>query len=165
MEDVVEPLCCKKALLIEQQRACCYRFGISLYGVPIQSKSNQGYYFRVLWKKENHRSIKYKEGSDQVIVNLDGSGTAAINTGIGFFDHMLELFAVHGLFDLTVDVVGDLHVDAHPGWDIGVVYQENQFGKVWVNLKEFNDMLRDCFQWMIHCVRLLWILVVGVFIH
>ncbi len=54
-----------------------------------------------------------KETQIKLSLNLDGTGTAAINTGIGFFDHMLELFAVHGLFDLTVDVVGDLHVDAH----------------------------------------------------
>jgi imidazoleglycerol-phosphate dehydratase len=44
---------------------------------------------------------------------LDGSGEAAIATGIGFLDHMLELFARHALFDLTVKVTGDLHVDQH----------------------------------------------------
>jgi imidazoleglycerol-phosphate dehydratase len=45
--------------------------------------------------------------------NLDGSGSCDSSTGIGFFDHMLELFAVHGLFDLALKVTGDLHVDAH----------------------------------------------------
>lgn len=54
-----------------------------------------------------------KETQIKLSFNIDGSGTVSINTGIGFFDHMLELFAVHGLFDLTVDVVGDLHVDGH----------------------------------------------------
>jgi imidazoleglycerol-phosphate dehydratase len=44
---------------------------------------------------------------------LDGSGTADVHTGIGFLDHMLELFAHHGGFDLTVKAVGDLEVDGH----------------------------------------------------
>ncbi|MDE6312396.1 MAG: imidazoleglycerol-phosphate dehydratase HisB [Lachnospiraceae bacterium] len=46
-------------------------------------------------------------------LNLDGSGKAEIETGIGFFDHMLEGFAKHGLFDLTCRVKGDLIVDCH----------------------------------------------------
>ena len=49
----------------------------------------------------------------KVTINLDGRGTADISTGIGFFDHMLEGFARHGLFDLEVKVDGDLHVDCH----------------------------------------------------
>jgi imidazoleglycerol-phosphate dehydratase len=48
-----------------------------------------------------------------VAVDLDGSGRADIATGIGFFDHMLTLFAKHSLTDLTVKAAGDLHVDAH----------------------------------------------------
>ena len=48
-----------------------------------------------------------------VELTLDGSGQAEIATGVGFLDHMLELFARHGLFDLTVKVTGDLHVDQH----------------------------------------------------
>lgn len=44
---------------------------------------------------------------------LDGSGDADISTGVGFFDHMLEGFARHGFFDLTINVKGDLHVDGH----------------------------------------------------
>lgn len=46
-------------------------------------------------------------------VNLDGSGKAAISTGVGFFDHMLELFARHSLTDVSVQARGDLHVDFH----------------------------------------------------
>ena len=46
-------------------------------------------------------------------LNLDGDGTSNINTGVGFLDHMLELFARHGFFDLEVVAKGDLHVDAH----------------------------------------------------
>ena len=44
---------------------------------------------------------------------LDGTGRADVSTGIGFFDHMLASFGKHGLFDLRVQVEGDLHVDAH----------------------------------------------------
>lgn len=46
-------------------------------------------------------------------LNLDGSGKAGINTGIGFFDHMLNGFARHGFFDLNLTVEGDLEVDTH----------------------------------------------------
>ncbi len=46
-------------------------------------------------------------------LDLDGTGKAAIDTGIGFFDHMLNSFARHGLFDLDVSVKGDLQVDCH----------------------------------------------------
>lgn len=46
-------------------------------------------------------------------LNLDGSGIAEINTGIGFFDHMLKSFAKHGFFDLKLSVEGDLYVDSH----------------------------------------------------
>ncbi|EAX49007.1 Imidazoleglycerol-phosphate dehydratase [Thermosinus carboxydivorans Nor1] len=46
-------------------------------------------------------------------LNVDGAGRAEIATGIGFFDHMLNLFAKHGLFDLTVTATGDLFVDGH----------------------------------------------------
>jgi len=48
-----------------------------------------------------------------VELDLDGTGEYEIDTGIGFFDHMLEGFARHGLFDLEVSVRGDTHVDAH----------------------------------------------------
>lgn len=54
--------------------------------------------------------------------DLDGSGQADVSTGIGFFDHMLVLFAKHGLFDLRLRAQGDLHVDAHHTVeDVGLV--------------------------------------------
>ena len=54
-----------------------------------------------------------KETDLRVLVDLDGRGEARIKTGIGFFDHMLEALARHGLLDLTVEARGDLHVDGH----------------------------------------------------
>jgi imidazoleglycerol-phosphate dehydratase len=48
-----------------------------------------------------------------VELNIDGQGSAEVNTGVGFYDHMLSAFAKHGRFDLTVSCEGDLHVDAH----------------------------------------------------
>jgi imidazoleglycerol-phosphate dehydratase len=49
----------------------------------------------------------------RVRVNLDGTGANALSTGIGFFDHMLEQIARHGLIDLDIDAKGDLHIDGH----------------------------------------------------
>jgi imidazoleglycerol-phosphate dehydratase len=58
----------------------------------------------------------------QVRFDLDGRGAATISTGLPFLDHMLELFAVHGLFDLTLKASGDLEVDQHHTVeDIGLV--------------------------------------------
>ncbi|MCK1736442.1 imidazoleglycerol-phosphate dehydratase HisB [Bradyrhizobium sp. 138] len=56
---------------------------------------------------------KTKETEIEVTVNLDGTGVANIATGIGFFDHMLDLLARHSRIDLTVKAVGDLHIDYH----------------------------------------------------
>jgi imidazoleglycerol-phosphate dehydratase len=49
----------------------------------------------------------------RVKLNLDGTGTYKINTGIGFFDHMLEQVSRHGLLDIEIEADGDLHIDAH----------------------------------------------------
>ena len=54
-----------------------------------------------------------KETSIALRLNLDGGGTAEIDTGIGFYDHMLGHIALHGKFDLQVTAQGDLHIDAH----------------------------------------------------
>ena len=60
---------------------------------------------------EVHRDTK--ETQIQVRVNLDGSGQSDLSTGIGFFDHMLDQIARHGLIDLSVKATGDLHIDGH----------------------------------------------------
>ena len=65
---------------------------------------------------------KTKETDIAVKLELDGSGKTDISTGIGFFDHMLTAFAVHGGMDLTVKVKGDLYVDGHHSVeDTGIV--------------------------------------------
>lgn len=56
---------------------------------------------------------KTKETKIAVAFDVDGTGRATVSTGVGFFDHMLEGFARHGLFDLSVAVDGDLQVDCH----------------------------------------------------
>jgi len=64
---------------------------------------------------ERSAQIERKTGETQISLSLtiDGKGKADIQTGIGFLDHMLTLFAGHGLFDLTVRANGDLHIDDH----------------------------------------------------
>ena len=54
-----------------------------------------------------------KETDIKAAIELDGSGTASVHTGIGFFDHMLDGFARHGFFDLSLEADGDLEVDCH----------------------------------------------------
>lgn len=56
---------------------------------------------------------KTRETDISISLNLDGTGKAAISTGIGFFNHMLELFAKHSLVDLEISATGDLDVDYH----------------------------------------------------
>ena len=56
---------------------------------------------------------KTKETDIEVAVNLDGTGVSKVSTGIGFFDHMLDLLARHSRIDITVKADGDLHVDHH----------------------------------------------------
>ena len=68
---------------------------------------------------------KTRETKIAVELDLDGSGKSEISTGIGFMDHMLELFARHGKFDLKVQAAGDLEVDAHHTMeDLGLVMGE-----------------------------------------
>jgi len=67
-------------------------------------------------------SRKTTETDIELSLDLDGMGLSAVESGIGFFDHMLNLFAKHGLFNLTVEAKGDLDVDAHHTVeDIGIV--------------------------------------------
>jgi len=59
----------------------------------------------------------------RVVLNLDGTGVAKFATGIGFFDHMLDQVARHGLIDLDIDAKGDLHIDGHHTVeDVGITF-------------------------------------------
>jgi len=59
------------------------------------------------------RARATKETSVDVTIDLDGTGTTDVSTGIGFYDHMLDQLGRHGGFDLTVHATGDLHIDTH----------------------------------------------------
>lgn len=68
---------------------------------------------------------KTSETDIELFLCLDGDGNAQVDTGIGFFDHMLKSFAKHGMFDLNLKVTGDLIVDCHHTIeDVGIVLGE-----------------------------------------
>ena len=72
--------------------------------------------------------VTRKTGETDIVVrlDLDGSGVCDISTGVPFFDHMLNAFGRHGLFDLTVHAVGDVEVDAHHTVeDIGITFGQS----------------------------------------
>ena len=96
------------------------------------------------------RTRTTKETDITVTLNLDGTGKTEIDTGIGFFDHMLNGFARHGLFDLTLHAKGDLEVDSHHTIeDTGIVLGQA--------ILESNVMATLCFQWMRHSHFVRWI--------
>lgn len=84
-----------------------------------------------------------------VDINIDGSGVSQFNTGIGFLDHMMDQIARHGLFDISVQATGDLHIDAHHtvediGITLGQAFNQaigdkkgiNRYGHAYVPLDE-----------------------------
>ena len=83
-------------------------------------------------------------------INLDGRGVGKIDTGIGFLDHMLALFARHGRFDLTVKCTGDLQVDGHHTVEDWVSAWERSFCRLWERKGGSAAMDLPCFRWMKH---------------
>lgn len=85
---------------------------------------------------------KSKETQIKVSLNIDGKGQTKIRTPIGFLDHMLELFAFHGYFDLDLSVTGDTHIDIHhTNEDIGIVLGKafkEALGKEKAGIKRFG---------------------------
>lgn len=73
-------------------------------------------------KRQTKLKRTTEETNIDINLNLDGIGDYKINTGIGFFDHMLNLFSRHGLFDIEITAIGDLHIDTHHTVeDVGIV--------------------------------------------
>lgn len=92
---------------------------------------------------------KTKETDVFISLNLDGSGTANINTGLKFFDHMLEQIAKHGQLDLTIQVQGDLEVDEHhtiedTGISLGACFYQALGNKIGVERYGFCLPMDDC---------------------
>jgi len=80
-------------------------------------------------KRQGNISRKTKETAIDVAINLDGSGASSIDTGIGFFDHMLDQLARHSLMDINLKAKGDLHIDTHHtvedcGWALGSAFAQ-----------------------------------------
>jgi imidazoleglycerol-phosphate dehydratase len=95
-----------------------------------------------------------KETDIQMKLNIDGSGTASIHTGIGFFDHMLNSFARHGFFDLELTVKGDLEVDTHhtiedTGIVLGAAIKEALGDKK--SIKRYGSMILPMDETLILC--------------
>mgnify|MGYP002708077712 CR=1 FL=1 len=91
-----------------------------------------------------------KETQIRLQLNIDGTGSSDIDTGIGFFDHMLDGFTRHGLYDLTLRVHGDLNVDDHHTIeDTGIV-----LGNA---IREANVMAAVFFPWMKFWCSVQWI--------
>jgi imidazoleglycerol-phosphate dehydratase len=93
------PSCRRATLLLLKQRRKIVNNSTSAHFMPTPRTASR------------HRQTA--ETSIDLTINLDGSGISTIDTGIPFFDHMLTLFAKHGLFDLSVKTVGDIQVDFH----------------------------------------------------
>ena len=93
-------------------------------------------------QRTNKECRKTRETDISIDLNLDGSGNADVNTGIGFFDHMLISFLTHGRFDGVIKVSGDTHVDFHHSVeDTGIVLGKAICGslKNKVGIKRFGS--------------------------
>ena len=80
-------------------------------------------------KRTGSISRKTKETSIDVTLTIDGTGVSQMQTGVGFFDHMLDQLARHSLMDISVKAEGDLHIDTHHtvedcGWAVGSAFAE-----------------------------------------
>ena len=104
---------------------------------------------KVLLPRKATVSRQTKETKVEISLDLDGTGESRIQTGIGFFDHMLTLMARHGLFTLEIEAAGDLEVDSHHTVeDVGIVlgqaiakaagekYGIRRYGQIYVPMDE-----------------------------
>ena len=91
---------------------------------------------------------KTKETEISVTLNLDGTGTYAVSTGIGFLDHMLEQLSRHSMIDLNIKADGDLHIDNHHTTeDTGIVIGE-AVKQALTAEPELPDMAPPSYRWM-----------------
>jgi imidazoleglycerol-phosphate dehydratase len=89
-----------------------------------------------------------------VELDLDGSGRAQVSTGVGFFDHMLDAFARHALFDLTVQTDGDTHVDAHHSVEDTAIALGDALGEALGDkhgIRRFGDALVPLDEALVQC--------------
>ena len=107
------------------------------------------YSFLKLGLRKIHHERNTNETKISIDVNMDGSGKASINTGLGFFDHMLDQIAKHGNIDLKIEVKGDLYVDEHHtiedvGITLGEVFSQGLGSKKGINRYGFLLPMDDC---------------------
>lgn len=109
--ELARNLGCKAILLQENAES----LPDALKSVCVLATSDWGRIAEYIFAGERHASVKRKtaETDIEISLDLDGTGKCNIDTGIGFFDHMLEQIGRHGSIDLTVKVRGDLNVDQH----------------------------------------------------
>ena len=92
-----------------------------------------------------------KETEISCTVNLEGLGKSNISTGIGFFDHMLEILCHHSLIDIDLTVKGDTHVDLHHTVEDAGYALSQSILQALGNKKELKDTAFFIFQWMNVC--------------
>ena len=93
---------------------------------------------------------KTKETDIAVTLNIDGTGKSQIQTGIGFFDHMLEGFSKHGFFDLNLSCDGDLIVDSHHTIEDSGIVLGNAIREAIGDKAVFGVLEAVFYQWMNH---------------
>ena len=94
---------------------------------------------------------KTKETKIKLELNLEGSGISDVKTGIGFLDHMLELWTFHGLFNLKLNCKGDLEIDTHHTTEDIAIALGNALDKALGEKKVLFDTVFLMFLWMKHC--------------
>lgn len=95
------------------------------------------------------------ESTITVEINLDGTGAAKISTGVGFYDHMLTSLAKHSLIDITVDAVGDVHIDGHHVIEDTAIVLGQALGKALGDkkgIKRFGDAIVPLDEALARCV-------------
>jgi len=132
-----------KAIYLSESKDCMLPFAL-------QTTSWKTIYeFLKFGQRKASISRKTKETDIQLSINLDGSGISNIDTGLAFFDHMLEQISKHGLVDLDIKVKGDLYVDEHHTIEdtaivLGEAFQKAMFDKTGMERYGFLLPMDDC---------------------